>query len=708
MGLGLTLFNTKYLLVEGGIDRTDPQLVRFGLMWKIYGAELHSLSLSFGTIITKNGLMSITNACPLLSVISLYYYCSITDSGLETLTKACKSLKEVSLEGCTKITDRGILSLNQNCRQLRALNFSCCRKVDGVSFNGISSTLTCLDAEGCAMDMNATGAGRILSGGGLKYLNLSKSKIPGNGLAAIGLGFASNLKILHFYKCRFIKDDAIIEISKGCPLLQEWNLSVCFQIGIRGWESIGLYCKNLGTLNVINCYICEAGLLALGNGCKRLSLLYIRKRNSAGYDDPSFFKSKLQREDVQIKGIAFFTHMFETWFKRSFHMKCKSNIELTLTRIKMIKRRRKAMVKYLRSDIAELMKIGLDSNAYGRVGRLYLDQKGSLCYDFVEQFCTLILNHLVAMNDQSECPEECKEAVSSLMYAAARFADLPELRELRSLFTERYGNSLESFVNKEFMNLLKPESPTKDMKIQLMQEIALEHCVEWDPNSLDQKVHKPPSFTQEVPQNDDTDHDNESHTTNHDNGWMIKIQETRHKDNNDHRKDESSDDVIKQTQNLRQRILDYLSRTTSLLSTSRETTTSPEDGSSSSSSDDSTKQRSFFPFRFMPPNKYGKNPDISSTVSKNRQKHDGNKENQEVSNYEEANVSCVRNRRRRKNRVKSHSTECLPKQEAPKGHTRAGSYQPDMSMNQPTGHVHPRLPNYDDIIARFAALRAKS
>lgn len=35
------------------------------------------------------------------------------------------------------------------------------------------------------------------------------------------------------------------------------------------------------------------------------------------------------------------------------------------------------------------------------------------------------------------------------MYAAARFADLPELRELRSLFADRYGKSLEPFVNKE-------------------------------------------------------------------------------------------------------------------------------------------------------------------------------------------------------------------------------------------------------------------
>lgn len=48
-----------------------------------------------------------------------------------------------------------------------------------------------------------------------------------------------------------------------------------------------------------------------------------------------------------------------------------------------------------------------------------------------------------------ECPEECKEAASSLMHAAARFSDLPELRELRTVFTERYGNSIESYVNKE-------------------------------------------------------------------------------------------------------------------------------------------------------------------------------------------------------------------------------------------------------------------
>ena len=44
---------------------------------------------------------------------------------------------------------------------------------------------------------------------------------------------------------------------------------------------------------------------------------------------------------------------------------------------------------------------------------------------------------------------ECKEAVQSLVYAAARFSEFPELRDLRSVFIDRYGPPLEVFVNKE-------------------------------------------------------------------------------------------------------------------------------------------------------------------------------------------------------------------------------------------------------------------
>nr|GEV80591.1 hypothetical protein [Tanacetum cinerariifolium] len=242
---------------------------------EIYGSKLRALYLSFCPRVTDISLNSVASGCQLLSIISLSN-CSITDSGLEILTKSCKSLIEVNLAWCLSITDHGIRFLIQNCRQLKALKISWCNKIVGVGFQGCSAALAHLQVDCCAIE--PMGISQILSGGGLEYLslcNLNKCT-RGHGLGAIGSGVAANLKILDLKMCTSVTDDAIISISKGCPLLQEWNLSFCDEIGYPGWESIGLYCDNLKTLHVNKCVkLCDRGLLALGNGCKRLSVLYM-------------------------------------------------------------------------------------------------------------------------------------------------------------------------------------------------------------------------------------------------------------------------------------------------------------------------------------------------------------------------------------------------------------------------------------------------
>ncbi|XP_039005836.1 uncharacterized protein LOC120133301 [Hibiscus syriacus] len=113
------------------------------------------------------------------------------------------------------------------------------------------------------------------------------------------------------------------------------------------------------------------------------------------------------------------------------------------------------------------------------------------------------------MQKQSECPEECKEAVQSLIYAAARFADLPELRDLRTIFTEKYGNSLDSYLNQEFVQKLKVEPPTKEMKLQLMHDIAQEFYIEWDSKALEQKLFKPPPLERNKAQHKSLDVDDD-------------------------------------------------------------------------------------------------------------------------------------------------------------------------------------------------------
>ncbi|PIA65057.1 hypothetical protein AQUCO_00100498v1 [Aquilegia coerulea] len=103
------------------------------------------------------------------------------------------------------------------------------------------------------------------------------------------------------------------------------------------------------------------------------------------------------------------------------------------------------------------------------------------------------------MQKQRECPEECREVVSSLMFAAARFADLPELRDLRDMFTERYGKALESFVNKEFVENLASRPPTMEKKLQLIRGIAQEFSIKWDSKAFAQKIASSPLPAQEQP-----------------------------------------------------------------------------------------------------------------------------------------------------------------------------------------------------------------
>nr|GEV40991.1 hypothetical protein [Tanacetum cinerariifolium] len=148
---------------------------------QMYGSKLQSLDLSLCSRLTDNELSYVAS-------------------------ESCKYLKHVDLSWCSEITDNGIQCLNQNYRQLTKLWIS------GWCF-------------------------LCFSGGGLKYLNLSsRDKEPREcDLTPIGLGFGAHMKTLDFKNCNFVEDATITNIAKGCPLLQEWNLSGCYKITNLGW-----------------------------------------------------------------------------------------------------------------------------------------------------------------------------------------------------------------------------------------------------------------------------------------------------------------------------------------------------------------------------------------------------------------------------------------------------------------------------------------
>ncbi|KAJ8629005.1 hypothetical protein MRB53_022328 [Persea americana] len=191
--------------------------------------------------------------------------------------------------------------------------------------------------------------------------------------------------------------------------------------------------------------------------------------------------------------------MLDGLLNRGFSSKCKSSIKLLRCRIEIVKRKRNSMIRLFKTDISELLKSGLDLNAYGRAEGLIVEMNLYSGYDLVDQFCGSISGQLSSMQKERKCPKECREAVSSLSYAAARFADLPELRELRSIFTERYGNMSASSVNIEFAQKLATEPPSMEQKLHLMQEIAQEFSIDWDSKALKEMISTPLVTAQDPP-----------------------------------------------------------------------------------------------------------------------------------------------------------------------------------------------------------------
>ncbi|CAA7409813.1 unnamed protein product [Spirodela intermedia] len=176
--------------------------------------------------------------------------------------------------------------------------------------------------------------------------------------------------------------------------------------------------------------------------------------------------------------------MFDAFLGKKFTVKCKHAIKCINERLKPIRNRKQAVVNILKKDIADLLRNGSDSRAFSRMDELIIEMNRLACYDIIENFCQCLYKQLPLLQKQRECPPEDMESVSTLIFAAARFSDLPELCNLRTVFMMRYGNPLEGFVNPEFKDKAAAKSFPPAKKLQLMKDIACEFNVNWDSASF--------------------------------------------------------------------------------------------------------------------------------------------------------------------------------------------------------------------------------
>ncbi|KAL5976093.1 hypothetical protein ACLOJK_020423 [Asimina triloba] len=164
-------------------------------------------------------------------------------------------------------------------------------------------------------------------------------------------------------------------------------------------------------------------------------------------------------------------------------------------RLKLLRNRRSAIVRHVRADIAQLLRGGHQDAAFFRVEQLVKDQSILAAYDLLDHCCELILFNFPYIRKHRDCPSDIKEAISSLIFSAARFADLPELQKLRELFGKRYGNDFVmaageslpgNLVNQQISEKLSTRPVSDDERFELIEEIAVQYDIQlWQPEQGD-------------------------------------------------------------------------------------------------------------------------------------------------------------------------------------------------------------------------------
>ncbi|XP_048502469.1 uncharacterized protein LOC104896550 isoform X3 [Beta vulgaris subsp. vulgaris] len=143
--------------------------------------------------------------------------------------------------------------------------------------------------------------------------------------------------------------------------------------------------------------------------------------------------------------------------------KCKTCLTLAISRIKLLQNRRDALLKQMHKEIAQFLQTGQEAIARIR------------------------------------CPSELQEAIASIIFAASRCSDLPDLLQVKNLFTAKYGKEFisavselrpDTSVNRTIIEKLSLIAPPVQLRLKLLKEIAKEYNVNWDSSDTEVEFNK--------------------------------------------------------------------------------------------------------------------------------------------------------------------------------------------------------------------------
>lgn len=166
--------------------------------------------------------------------------------------------------------------------------------------------------------------------------------------------------------------------------------------------------------------------------------------------------------------------------------KLKPLLNLALSRLAVLKNLRQVKFSQARSDVLQLLQLGHHERALLRVEQVIKEQNMLDVLVMIERYCNLVIERVHLIEQERVCPDELREATSSLLYAASRCGDFPELQEIRTVLTSRFGKEFAARaievrnncgVNLTMMQKLSTRMPVLEIRVKVLKEIAAENSI---------------------------------------------------------------------------------------------------------------------------------------------------------------------------------------------------------------------------------------
>ncbi|KAK7280472.1 hypothetical protein RJT34_25536 [Clitoria ternatea] len=179
--------------------------------------------------------------------------------------------------------------------------------------------------------------------------------------------------------------------------------------------------------------------------------------------------------------------------------RCKTCLNLAISRIKLLQNKRDMQLKQMRKEISQFLQAGQEAIARIRVEHIIREQNIWAAYEILELFCEFVLARVPIIESQKECPSELREAIASIIFAAPRCSDVPDLLQIKNLFTTKYGKEFvsaiselrpDSGVNRTIIEKLSVSAPSGEVKLKVLRDIAEEYNLTWDSSKTEAEFRK--------------------------------------------------------------------------------------------------------------------------------------------------------------------------------------------------------------------------